>query len=84
MQPELGQSLGYYGYAWKHMVYIFECLKCNYKYHILRTSPFKFRDKSLDKYIDCPAEYQKLINGNNEQKDEQKEDKKVEENAEQK
>ena len=66
------------------MVYIFECLKCNYKYHILRTSPFKFRDKSLDKYIDCPAEYQKLINGNNEQKDEQKEDKKVEENAEKK
>lgn len=84
IKPELGQSLGFYGYEWKHYVYIFECLKCKYKYHILRTSPFKFRDKSLDKYIDCPAEYQKLINGNNEQMDEQKEDKKVEENAEKK
>ena len=67
-RPELGQALGYYGYAWKHFVNIYKCCKCGYKYHIIRTSPFKFRDKSLDKYIDKPEEYQKLKKENSENK----------------
>ena len=55
IKDELGQSLGFYGYKWKHFVSIFTCIKCKYKYHILRTSPFKYRDKSLDIYIDNPV-----------------------------
>ena len=47
-RKELGQSLGYYGYAWIHYVFIFTCNLCGYKYHIIRTSPFAFRDKSKD------------------------------------
>ena len=47
-RKELGQSLGYYGYAWKHFVFIFTCNLCGHKYHIIRTSPFAFRDKSKD------------------------------------
>ena len=70
LRPELGQALGYYGYAWKHFVNIYKCCKCGYKYHILRTSPFRFRDTSLDKYIDCPEKYQQLKQGNTEQKKE--------------
>ena len=58
-KDELGQSLGFYGYKCKHFVSIFTCTKCGYKYHILRTSPFKFRDKSLDKYIDNPRRFPK-------------------------
>ena len=50
-RKELGQSLGYYGYEWKHMVFIFTCNLCKLKYHILRTSPFAFRDKSKDNVI---------------------------------
>ena len=45
---EIGQSLGYYGYAWKHIVYIYKCNSCGHKYHICKTSPFAFRDKSKD------------------------------------
>lgn len=45
---DLGQALGYYGYKFKHFVCIFTCLKCSFKYHIIRTSPFRFRDKSKD------------------------------------
>jgi hypothetical protein len=59
-KAELGQALGYYGHAWKHLVNIYICSKCGHKYHIIRTSPFRFRDQSLDKYIDNPEEYQKL------------------------
>ncbi len=47
-RKELGQSLGYYGHAWLHMVYIYKCLACEHTYHILKTSPFRFRDKSKD------------------------------------
>lgn len=47
-RKELGQSLGYYGYAWIHMVYIYTCNSCGHKYHIIKTSPFAFRDKSKD------------------------------------
>ena len=48
---ELGQSLGYYGYKWRHMVFLYKCNLCGLKYHILRTSPFAFRDKSKDNII---------------------------------
>ena len=58
-KAELGQALGYYGHAWKHFVNLYKCAKCGHKYHIIRTSPFRFRDQSLDKYIDNPEEYQK-------------------------
>lgn len=50
-RKELGQSLGYYGYEWKHMAFIFTCNLCKLKYHILRNSPFSFRDKSKDNVI---------------------------------
>ena len=45
---DFGQSFGYYGYAWKHYVYYCSCNSCGYKYHICKTSPFYFRDKSKD------------------------------------
>ena len=48
IRPELGQSLGYYGYSWLHKVFIYTCNSCGYKYHIIKTSPFAFRDKSKD------------------------------------
>ena len=48
LREEIGQSFGYYGYAWIHMVYIYSCNSCGYKYHIVKTSPFAFRDKSKD------------------------------------
>ena len=48
LRVEIGQSFGYYGYAWRHMVYIYTCNSCGYKYHIVKTSPFAFRDKSKD------------------------------------
>ena len=64
-RQELGQAVGYYGYAWKHYVYLYTCTKCKHKYHIIRTSPFKFRDVSLDKYIDSHKEYKKVNGGNN-------------------
>ena len=47
-RKELGQSLGYYGYTWLHYVLIFTCNLCGYKYHIIKISPFAFRDKSKD------------------------------------
>jgi hypothetical protein len=50
-RKELGQSLGYYGHAWLHMVYIYKCQACQHTYHILKTSPFRFRDKSKDNKI---------------------------------
>jgi hypothetical protein len=50
-REELGQALGYYGYAWKHYVFIYRCLLCGLKYHIMRTSPFRFRDKTKDNKI---------------------------------
>ena len=63
-KQELGQAVGLYGHAWKHYVYLYTCSKCNHKYHIIRTSPFRFRDASLDKYIDSPKEYKKVNEGN--------------------
>ena len=48
---ELGQSVGYYGLEFKHFVFIYTCNLCGLKYHILRTSPFAFRDKSKDNTI---------------------------------
>ena len=50
-RDELGQALGFYGYKWKHYVYIYRCLLCGLKYHIMRTSPFRFRDKTKDNKI---------------------------------
>ena len=47
---ELGKPIGNYGYAWRHEVYIFTCNSCGYKYHIAKSSPFAFRNKSLDAY----------------------------------
>ena len=47
-RPEMGQSCGFYGYSWFHKVYIFECDECNYRYHVIKTSPFNHRDKSRD------------------------------------
>jgi hypothetical protein len=46
--PDIGQSLGSYGYAFLHLVLVFICESCGYKYHIVRISPFFFRDKSKD------------------------------------
>jgi len=48
---ELGQALGWYGYQWKHFVLIYKCNLCGLKYHIMRTSPFRFRDKTKDNKI---------------------------------
>ena len=49
---ELGQSVGYYENNFKkHFVFIYTCKLCGLKYHILRTSPFAFRDKSKDNTI---------------------------------
>ena len=48
IREELGQSLGYYGYAWRHMVDIYTCNSCGHKYHIAKVSPLAFRDKSKD------------------------------------
>ena len=48
IEYEIGQSLGYYGRERMHMVYIYVCNSCGYKYHIIKTSPFAFRDKSKD------------------------------------
>ena len=45
---ELGQSIGSYGYAFVHEVIVFVCYACKYKFHIVKTSPFFFRDKSKD------------------------------------
>ena len=47
-QPEMGQSCGSYGFSWFHTVYIYECDECNYRYHVIKTSPFNHRDKSKD------------------------------------
>ena len=50
-RAELGQALGYYGYRWHHFVFIYRCNLCGLKYHIIRTSPFRFRDKTKDNKI---------------------------------
>ena len=68
-KQELGQAVGLYGHAWKHYVYLYTCSKCNHKYDIIRTSPFRFRDASLDKFIDSPKEYKKVNEGNQEMKE---------------
>ena len=46
--PDLGKSFGYDGYTFLHMVLVFICESCGYKYHIVKTSPFYFRDKSKE------------------------------------
>ena len=48
---ELGQALGFYGYRWQHFVFIYKCNLCGLEYHIIRTSPFRFRDKTKDNKI---------------------------------
>jgi len=48
---ELGKSVGYYGPAFRYIVFIYKCKSCGLKYHILKTSPFAFRDKSKDNEI---------------------------------
>ena len=45
---EMGQSIGFYGLAWRHEVTIFTCNSCGYRFHIVKSSPFAFRNKSLD------------------------------------
>ena len=50
-RAELGQALGFYGYRWKHFVFLYRCNLCGLKYHIIRTSPFRFRDKTKDNKI---------------------------------
>ena len=46
---ELGQSCGFMHYYSKtHIVYLYKCDECQFKYHIIKTSPFHFRDKSKD------------------------------------
>ena len=45
----LGKSLGHIEHdSSVYVVYIYECDDCHHKYHIIRTSPFHFRDKSKD------------------------------------
>ena len=56
-RPELGQSLG--DYQPTHVALLYECHKCGYIYHILRTSPFRYRDKSKDNIIEEKAEEEK-------------------------
>ena len=34
-----------------HYIYLYVCKKCGYTYHVLRTSPFRYRDKSKDNII---------------------------------
>ena len=44
-----GQSCGSYNNeTLVHIVYIYECDDCHLKYHVIKTSPFHFRDKSKD------------------------------------
>ena len=57
--PELGQSLGNYGFAMLHTVFLFKCHKCGYIYHILRTSPFRYRNKSKDNILIEPLKEEK-------------------------
>ena len=45
---EWGQSCGYYGYQMLHKVFIYECEDCGHKYHVIKSSPFHYRDKSKD------------------------------------
>ena len=44
---EWGQSCGYFKSS-THIVHIYECDDCHHKYHVIKTSPFHFRDKSKD------------------------------------
>ena len=48
-ENELGQSCGMmHFYSKTRIVYIYKCDECQFKYHIIKTSPFHFRDKSKD------------------------------------
>ena len=47
-KEDIGQSLGEYGYANIHKVFYFQCNECKHKYHIIKTLPFMYRDKSKD------------------------------------
>ena len=42
-----GQSCGLYDSSTR-LVHIYECDDCHHKYHVIKTSPFHFRDKSKD------------------------------------
>ena len=52
--PDLGQPVGFYTHM--HIAYLYKCHKCGYIYHILRTSPFRYRDKSKDNVIEEKSE----------------------------
>ena len=45
---DVGQSLGEYGYANFQIVFYLQCNECKHKYHVIKTLPFMFRDKSKD------------------------------------
>lgn len=47
---DLGKPVGYYGYKFEFKILLFTCQKCGLKYHIIKTSPFRFRDKSKDNF----------------------------------
>ena len=47
-REDIGQSLGEYGYANIHKVFYLQCNECKHKYHVIKTLPFMFRDKSKD------------------------------------
>ena len=64
-RPDLGQPIGYYDNNFTHIAYLYQCHKCGYTYHILRTSPFRYRDKSKDNVIEEKTEEEKVQNDNN-------------------
>ena len=55
---ELGKATGFYDKVrgkfevkYCHMVHLFTCSKCGYKYHIINTSPLRLRDKTKDNVV---------------------------------
>jgi hypothetical protein len=50
-RAQLGQAVGYYGYANLRVIYVYNCNKCKLSYHVLRISPLRYRDKSKDNKI---------------------------------
>ena len=48
MYIKMGKSIGYYGVNYMRMVIYYECVSCKLQYHVIRTSPLMYRDKSKD------------------------------------
>ena len=48
MHLKMGKSIGYYGINNLRMVIYYECFSCKLQYHVIRTSPLMYRDKSKD------------------------------------